>query len=260
MPMNCIAARRYVHDALFLAVMALAAFNPVFAQTSSADCNDVGISAEQSHSAELLSKVDHLVYATPDLNRGINEIESLLGVRATPGGPHPGRGTRNALLALGPATYLEIMAPDPGQPPPKTPRAFGIDSLKKSRLVAWGAKDNRLDELTQDAARKGIHLGEVLSGSRKRPDGVVISWRFTSPWTVVADGIVPFFIDWGESPHPSQTAAPGLSLVGLYAEHPDTERVRQLLGKVGLNLPVERGSRPALIADIKSPRGCVELR
>ena len=43
-------------------------------------------------------------------------------------------------------------------------------------------------------------------------------------------------------------------------EHPDTERVRQLLGKVGLNLPVERGSRPALIADIKSPRGCVELR
>jgi len=240
--------------------MALAAFNPVFAQTSSADCNAVGISAQQGHSAELLSRVDHLVYATPDLNRGIDEIESLLGVRATPGGSHPGRGTRNALLALGPATYLEIMAPDPVQPPPKTPRPFGIDSLKKSRLVAWGAKSNRLDELTQDAAREGIHLGEVLSGSRKRPDGVVFSWRFTSPWTVVADGIVPFFIDWGESPHPSQTAAAGLSLVDLHAEHPDTERVRQLLGTLGLSLPVERGLRPALIADIKSPRGCLELR
>ncbi|MGI8743793.1 MAG: VOC family protein [Bryobacteraceae bacterium] len=240
--------------------MALSAFHPVFAQISSADCKPIGSSAEQRQSAEILSRVDHLVYATPGLNRGIDEIESLSGVRATPGGSHPGRGTRNALLALGPATYLEIMAPDPDQPPPKTPRPFGIDALKKSRLAGWGAKSNQLDQLTQDAAHKGVHLGEVLSGSRKRPDGVVFSWRFTSPWTVVGDGIVPFFIDWGESPHPAQTAARGLSLVDLHAEHPDAERVQHMLGELGLNLPVQRGPRPALIALIKGPRGCVELR
>ena len=43
-------------------------------------------------SAELLPRVDHLVYATPDLDSGVEEIEKLLGVRATPGGQHPGRG------------------------------------------------------------------------------------------------------------------------------------------------------------------------
>lgn len=48
-------------------------------------------------SVELLSRVDHLLYATPDLNRGVEEIEKLIGVRATEGGQHPGRGTRNAL-------------------------------------------------------------------------------------------------------------------------------------------------------------------
>jgi Glyoxalase-like domain len=219
-----------------------------------------GNAAEPTGSAELLLRVDHLVYATPDLNRGIEEIERLLGVRATPGGQHPGRGTRNALLALGPSSYLEIIAPDPEQSPPQTPRSFGIDSLKKSRLVTWAAKGNELEQVTREAARKGVQLGEVISGSRQRPDGVALSWKFTNPRTVLADGIVPFFIDWGQSPHPARTAAGGLSLIDLRAEYPDPERVQHTLRQLGLFLPVHRGSKPALIAVINGPRGRVELR
>jgi glyoxalase-like protein len=81
----------------------------------------------------LPAKIDHIVYATPDLDQGIREIEDKLGVKATLGGQHPGRGTRNALISLGPSTYLEIFAPDPGQPAPKQPRAFGLDNLKNSK-------------------------------------------------------------------------------------------------------------------------------
>src|SRR6266513_1466344 len=118
--------------------------------------------AEPIVSARFLTRVDHLVYATPDLNRGIDEIARLTGVRATTGGQHPGRGTRNALLALGPTTYLEIIAPDPEQPSPDTPRPFGIDGLTESRLVAWAAKGKDLEHLRDAAAHQGLHLGEVL--------------------------------------------------------------------------------------------------
>ena len=219
-----------------------------------------GAGATQKGAAELMARVDHLVYATPDLNRGVEEIEKILGVRATPGGQHPGRGTRNALITLGPAIYLEIIAPDAEQPPPKTPRPFGIDGLKASRLVAWAAKGSDLERLRDEAARKGARLGEVMSGSRRRTDGVLLSWRYTDPQTVLADGLVPFFIDWGQSPHPARTAAQGASLIALRAEHPDAQRVQRLLNELGLDLPVQTGATPALVAIIDSPRGRVELR
>ena len=219
-----------------------------------------GNGAEQKGSAKLISRIDHLVYGTPDLDRGIEEIEKLLGVRATFGGQHPGRGTRNALAALGPTTYLEIIAPDPDQPPPKEPRPFGLDGLKESKLVAWFVKSGDLESLRRDAVSKGVPLGEVRSGTRRRPDGVELQWKFTDPSVRLADGIVPLFIDWADSPHPARTAPQGATLVSLRAEHPDVQSVRTMLQHLGVDLPVKQGQRPALIAVIEGPRGRVELR
>ena len=208
----------------------------------------------------VLSSVDHLVYATPELQLGIERIEKALGLRATPGGQHLGRGTRNALVSLGPGTYLEIIGPDPEQPSPAQPRPLGIDDLNEPRLVTWAAKGRNLERFASDARRDGVKLGEVMPGSRRRADGVVLSWRYTDPRTVVADGVVPFFIDWGQTPHPASTATPGASLIGLRAEHPDPEPVQKALSRLGLDIRVQRGPRAALIATVSSPRGRVELR
>ena len=211
-------------------------------------------------SPSLSSQVDHLLYAARDLDRAVEDLERRLGVRATAGGRHPGRGTWNALIALGPSSYLEIIAPDPAQPAPTSGRWAGVDLPGLPRLAAWAAKSEALDRLVADVARHGVQLGSVSQGSRQRPDGVALSWRFTDPATVIANGLVPFFIDWGASPHPAATAARGASLVGFRAEHPEAEHVRDLLEIVGIDLPVTPGPNPALIATLQTPLGEVEIR
>ena len=77
---------------------------------------------------------------------------------------------------------------------------------------------------------------------------------------VVAERLVPYFIDWGRSPHPALTATKGASLVALRAEHPAAEAVRKMLRDINLDLPIQTGPKPRLIATIDCPKGRVELR
>ena len=216
--------------------------------------------AQARDTPALLSRIDHLVYATPDLAAGVRHIEAVLGIQATPGGQHPGEGTRNALVALGPTSYLEIIGPDPDQGKPVGPRKFGIDELKEPRLVTWAAKGTNLTQIVDEARRRGVPIGDVIPGSRRTPTGVLLSWHITNQRAFVANGLVPFFIDWGDTPHPARSAAAGATLISLRAEHPDPENVQRMLGALGLELPVVKGAKPSLVATIADARGRVDLR
>ncbi len=208
----------------------------------------------------LLQKVDHLLFGVPDLATGIEEIERLLGIRAEIGGKHVGLGTHNALLSLGKQCYLEIIAPDPEQKEFRRPRLFDLDDLTSPRLLTWVAKGDDLEQLSALELGSGEGLGEVLSGSRLTPDGSRLTWRFTDPFAFIADGLVPFFIDWGESPHPASSAVPGAVLLDLRAEHPEPEDVQGIYHQLDLPVSLSKGPEPALVATIESPNGRVELR
>jgi hypothetical protein len=207
-----------------------------------------------------IDQVDHLVYATPDVDATCAALERQLGVRASVGGQHLGRGTRNALIAIGGDGYLEIIGPDDAQPSPPSPRWLGIDALTSTRLVAWSAHGSNLPQLVDDAARRGVHLGSVSDGRRTRSDGVVVEWHVTDPSAALEDVVVPFFIDWGMSPHPSSTAAAGPRLMDLRGEHPDPERAREMLAAIGIDMSVAQADRPAIVATFQTDSGLVELR
>ena len=147
----------------------------VFASLYFLSCNML------SEPSKLPENLDHLVYTASSLDVGMDEIERILGVRPVPGGRHPGFGTHNALLSLGPSTYLEIIAPDP-----ETLVANDKILLQKyfeqtPRLSRWVIRTEQIEELSSRVAQDGLSLGEVQSGSRAKPDGSVLTWRLTDP-------------------------------------------------------------------------------
>jgi hypothetical protein len=164
------------------------------------------------------------------------------------------------LLSLGDTCYLEIVGPDPAWDPSRGPRLFGIDELAAPRLVTWSAAHERIGELDALDLGGGARLGPVLDGCRETPEGERLTWRLTDPFTVVADGLVPFFIDWGASAHPARRAPSAGTLTRLRAEHPEPDRMQVLLGRLDLDLAIVEAALPALSATIESPLGSVELR
>jgi hypothetical protein len=207
----------------------------------------------------MLPDVDHVVYAVPDLADGITTIGRLLGCEAVPGGRHENWGTRNALVSLGEACYLEIIGPDPEATSNENPVLFGIDALKKPRLATWAAKGHDLEATIERASTVGVDLGAVLHGSRQLPDGSVLAWRLTDPFAERLDGCVPFFIDWGDSPRPGATLPRACELLDLTIAHPDAARVESALSAVGAPMDVTAQAKVAITAKILTPDGVVHL-
>ena len=199
--------------------------------------------------------LDHLVYATPDLEATCRDLETRLGVRASAGGQHPGRGTHNALISIGPKIYLELIGPDPLQPETR-PVWFGIDHLTAAKLITWAV---RVDDL--EAFLKEVLPGTGLrSGSRKTPGGTTLSWQLTEPQLVDGVGLVPFLIDWGSSQHPADSAIAGPRLVQLRLEHPEPDAIKKQLHSLRLEVAVGHGSSPALVAIFEGANDLIELR
>ncbi|MEE8338088.1 MAG: VOC family protein [Dehalococcoidia bacterium] len=203
--------------------------------------------------------LDHLVYAAPDLDAAVDELERRLGVRAAPGGRHPARGTYNALLSLGDGAYLEIIAPDPQQPDPDASRSFAVDQLDAPLLRTWAAKAPDIEQRVARARAAGYDPGDPRAMSRERPDGVTLSWQLTASGLPAGGWLVPFLIDWGDSPHPAGSAPEGVTVESLRAEHPQPETVRPLLDALEVELDVTTGPAPRLVARLNTPRGLVEL-
>ena len=207
----------------------------------------------------MLPAVDHLVYAAPSLDAGIEAMAERLGVTAAYGGRHTGIGTHNALLSLGGDTYLEIIAPDPDQPRPTEPLPFGLSELHEPGLVAWALAVTDIESRAGSAREAGYDPGPVIAMTRALPDGGDLSWRLALRRPAAGDGLVPFLIQWEPGPHPAPSSPGGCTLTDLTAEHPRPDDISAMMSALGVDLPLAEAARAALIATIEGPHGTVVL-
>lgn len=212
-------------------------------------------------------ELDHLVVAATDLDAGEAWLAERLGVPLAAGGRHPGWGTHNRVLSLGGGTYLELIAIDPSQPAPATPRPFMLDDpalrarLKRApRLVHWLA---RSDDLDADIRRLQYLPGPAMPMTRD-----ALRWRITVPagGRPPADGLLPTVIQWDvpAAQRPGQRLpAAGVRLTGLTVRGP--RAVIERRPSVSAPVPIEWVESPDpdapgwLRATLETPRGTVEI-
>ncbi len=203
-----------------------------------------------------MSTVDHLVYATTDLDATVESFTAATGIRPEVGGSHTGLGTRNELVSLGDC-YLELIGPDPAQPEPGGPRPFGIDSLARPGLVAFAVRpgrDETIEQLVDRSKSAGFDPGGIIAMSRTRPDGDELSWRLTLPPSHSMPS-TPFLIDWGDTPLPASTVAATVELVDLSITDPRADQLRELYTALELRVSVIDGHSAGIAVTLRVPWG-----
>lgn len=199
------------------------------------------------------SLLDHILVGINDLDAGVAFFEEHLGVRAIPGGVHPGRGTRNALLSLGPRRYLEIIAPDPAQPEVK--HYAKIQQLTTPRLIGWAAHPGNLEDFSKRLREAGVAFDGPYPGSRAKPDGGMLAWSSLMLSDDLA-GLLPFFIEWSAGTvHPSEASPSGCRMLRFTAHSPEPEKLAKRLEILGLDMKVEAGSAASLKVLLAGPKG-----
>lgn len=202
--------------------------------------------------------LDHILWATHDLDDGIAHFERLTGIRAARGGRHPGRGTHNALLALTQNSYLEIIAPDPSQSLDNNLGAT-IKALPSPGIFTFAVQCNDMPSLVAAAKRAKIAIEGPDNWSREQPDGPTLRWLLAFTNDTPFGRYVPFYIDWQKSPHPSTTTPGGLQLLDFTIRHPEHAQLSALYAALNIDVRVAPGDRPDMLASLQGPRGPITL-
>ncbi len=141
----------------------------------------------------MITGFDHFILLVNDLDAAM-EVYRRVGFAPRAGGEHPAFGSRNALVAFGDGTYLELLAFHDLALAEKT---FWGDAVRKLQVrEGWGGFVLASDNLAEDARAiraRGLAIADPQPGSRTRPDGQQVAWH-----TAIVDGtttgILPFFI------------------------------------------------------------------
>ena len=230
----------------------------ILALTSAILLSLLGCAHEQVHPARTAARIDHVIVGVPDLDKAVQQIEDLTGVRPAIGGVHPGRGTRNALMSLGDGTYLELLAPDPAQSVDNDD-VRPLRTLTEPTPVGWAVSAGDAASLRRTLARAGVATTEPEPGSRNKPDGTTLYW-VTFDFEGFDDPLAPFFIVWNDPAlHPSRTSPGGCSLVGLSIGETPPGRLRSAIAPLHLNVKVKSAAAPTMHISLACPKRAIEL-
>lgn len=198
-------------------------------------------------------QIDHFVWGAPDLALGCEQMADLLGCMPLPGGKHPGMGTQNALLSLGDSVYLEIIAPsdDPG---PEGSLGHRIGALSTPGLITWVLRTHALVEVAElsNAFYQDLTTLGPMASQRKTPAGETLSWELLFLGGHGFGGLLPFFIDWQDTPHPSRSTPVAAQFAQLDIASPNAAPLNQAFETLEIEQRVRSADNASLTLELQT--------
>lgn len=217
----------------------------------------------QSHAdpTKVPAMLDHLVWLAGDLDKACAQFEAESGVEPVYGGAHPS-GTHNALVSLGERVYLEIAAPVPGaRAGSGHPWVEAALRRPEPHLYAYCMRSAvPLEELAKATKEAGMTAYGPSQGSRTTREGVSLEWQLFIPVVPGAGGIIPFLIDWNDTPHPAETTSSAVELTRFDVGHREPERFQDALALLAPGVKLTPGQDSSkLVAELSTPHGPMTL-
>jgi len=201
-----------------------------------------------------LTVLDHIIILVASLTDFEKDFTGRHGVELTKGGAHPHLGTANLLADLGNGAYLEVLGPNPAVVPPT-----GLGEMLAQRtapqVASFALQTRHMDAVKTSAEAGGLEFLGPSAGSRRTSDGQLLQWHGAYIRGHRFGDFVPFFIDWGETRHPSETSVSGLELVEFTVMHPDADALAKVYQAIAADIQVVSGDEPGFKLRIRTPRG-----
>jgi hypothetical protein len=205
---------------------------------------------------ESIRKIDHIVYAVPDLDLACDQIEKALGPRPIFGGYHPLQGTQNALLNLSHGCYLELLAIDKDNMKIKSPRWMGIDLINRAKITRWALKSNFLTHDQEILNAHPVDTGPIKGGERKTTTGELLKWELIMPLPSPEVDVVPFMVNWSDSAyHPTDQLQDLCKIKSFRIFHPDSATIYSLYSKLGIQTQIIQSDQIRIELKISGPNG-----
>ena len=215
--------------------------------------------------------LDHVLIAAVDLAESARRLEADYGLKALPGGRHPGVGTANMIIPLG-SDYLELIAVVDAEEAARAPSSGRITrALAEGRTFAtWAARTDHLEAVRERVQGAGLQVPPVFEGSRQRPDGVTLRWRTQFLVPPGEPSVLPFVIEWhvpagmhpAEMPVAHPSGASGIRSLRLGDPDPEAAagRLRTLLGDVAKVVVERAGTSGVLAVELETPGRALIIR
>jgi len=144
----------------------------------------------------MLTGLDRVTILVKDLERSVEQLERTLGLRFAPGGEQVEVGTISSIARFG-TNYLELLSvnrPETAKEHDRGRRLLDMLKQQDVQILGFGIASDDLERDVAEARARGLSLEAPIHGSRRRPDGSILTWRAATVPNDPFGRLIPYLV------------------------------------------------------------------